>query len=169
MQPAATPPPLQQHPRFGHYPWWPEDGDAWLHPEDVELARRTIPSPRVWRRDGRHGEFEVLPYGDLRLRVRPTLWREVEDEGYAIGDWVEVLPRGLTHEPVTGQIREMHWDPHHGALRYQLDVAGAHRETFYAATDLKHVAPPAPRVEVRVEPPADLDAASADLEASPPE
>ena len=98
------PPPLKTDPKHGYYPWWPEDGDDWVHPEDVAAARRMIPSTRIWRRDGaagRQGEYVVMHYGETRLRVRRTLWREAPYEGLDLGDWVEVRPRGLTNEPHT--------------------------------------------------------------------
>ena len=82
---------MKTDPKYGYYPWWPEDGDAWLHPEDVELGRSLIPSYRIFRRDGSEGPFGWLHYGEVRLRVKPTLWKEVSPEGFEIGDWVEVL------------------------------------------------------------------------------
>ena len=55
---------MKVDPKYGYYPWWPEDGNDWVHPEDVELARQMIPSPRVFRRDGEQGPFVILHYGD---------------------------------------------------------------------------------------------------------
>ena len=69
-----------------------------------------IPSDRVFRRDGTEGEYLLMHYGDVTLRVRRTLWQEVSPEGFEIGDWVEVLSRGMRNEPRTGVIREMLWD-----------------------------------------------------------
>ena len=105
-------PPLKTDPKYGYFPWWPEDGDDWIHPDDVATARGMIPSGRVFRRDGTEGDYLVMHYGDVTLRVRRTLWQEVEPEGLEIGDWVEVLTRGMRNEPRTGTIREMLWDDH---------------------------------------------------------
>jgi hypothetical protein len=136
-------PPLKTDPKYGYFPWWPEDGNAWVHPEDVELARRMIPSGRVFRRDGQRGEFIIMHYGDVRLRVRRTLWVEVETEGLEIGDWVEVLSRGMLNEPRVGVVREMLWDEHAGALRYQIsEIGGRPLETQFAREDLQRVEPP---------------------------
>jgi hypothetical protein len=148
-------PPLKTDPKYGHYPWWPEDGTDWIHPEDVELARSFIPSQRVFRRDGERGEFVVLHYGDTLLRVRQTLWVELESEGFDIGDIVEVRSRGMTNEPRTGTITEMLWDEHEGELRYQISDRGKLIETQYSRDDLKHVEPAAERLEVRIEVPED--------------
>lgn len=151
-------PDLKTDPKYGFYPWWPEDGDDWVHPEDVQLARSTIPSPRVFRRDGQRGDYLILQHGELRLRVKPTLWQEVPWEGFDVGDWVEVLSRGLLNTPRTGVIREMHWEPRAHAMRYYLDEAGQPIPKAYAAEDLRHVELPAARPEIIVEPAEASDA-----------
>lgn len=150
---------LKTDPKYGYYPWWPENGNEWVHPEDVELARSTIPSPRVWRRDGQHGDFVRLTYGNLALRVRRTLWRELRWEGFDLGDLVEIRTRGMTNEHRTGVISEMHWDDHAGCIKYQ--VHEPHEEienpTAYTTDDLKHVDVTDGRPQVRVEAPDDVE------------
>lgn len=151
-------PPLKTDPKHGHFPWWPEDGDGWVHPEDVAAARARIPGPRVWHRDGETSAgFVVMQYGEVRIRVRRTLWITVEWEGYDLGDLVEVRPRGMTNEPHTGAIREMHWDAHAARLQYQLTLAdGTLLERWFRSEDLKHVEPPVAESEVRRDPPGNL-------------
>jgi hypothetical protein len=137
-----TVPPLKTEPKFGYFPWWPEDGNAWVHPEDVATARAMIPSNRVFCRDGSSGGFLVLQYGDLKLRVRRTLWQEVEPEGLRIGDWVEVLTRGMLNEPRLGVVCEMLWDDRARAIRYQINDNGKLIEQLYGREDLQNVEPP---------------------------
>lgn len=132
---------MKIEPRYGYYPWWPENGNDWLHPEDVELARQLIPSMRIFRREGELESYVVLYYGDVKLRVLRTLWQEVEGEGFELGDWVEVLSRCGHNEPRTGTIREMLWDQRARALRYQLLDNGQPIANLYAAEDLRHVDP----------------------------
>jgi hypothetical protein len=132
-------PPLKTDPKYGHYPWWPVDGDDWVHPEDVALARSMIPSERVFRRDGGQGDYLLMHYGEVTLRVRRTLWQEVEPEGFEIGDWVEVRTRGLQNEPRTGTIAEMLWDKHAGELRYQIVENDQLIESRYSRDDLRHL------------------------------
>jgi hypothetical protein len=134
-------PPLAIDPKFGYFPWWPEDGDAWVHPDDVHVARTLIPSGRIFRRDGTEGEFGVLHYGNVSLRTKPALWQEVERPAFEIGDWVEVRSRGLANEPRTGTIAEIEWDSHEGEIRYQIVENGQRIETLYARDDLKRVDP----------------------------
>lgn len=134
-------PPLKIDPKYGYFPWWPEEGAAAFHPEDVALARTLIPSGRIFCRDGLEGEYGIYGYGELTLRIRPTLWQEVRPEGFEIGDWVEVRTRGLVNEPRTGVVAEMFWDAHEGAIRYQLVENDRRIETLYEREDLKRVEP----------------------------
>jgi hypothetical protein len=135
-------PPLKTDPKYGCFPWWPEDGDEWVHPDDVALARSIIPSGRVFRRDGQQGEYLVMHYGDTQLRVRRTLWLEVSHEGFDIGDWVEVRSRGMRNEPRTGVIREMLWDDGAQQVRYQITESGGNLVAeLYSQEDLQHVEP----------------------------
>ncbi len=130
---------MQQQPRYGYYPWWPEDGDAWLHPEDVAQARKMIPSWRVFRRAGEQPPYVVLHYGAVRLRVLRTLWQEVTPEGFEIGDWVEVLSRGLRNTPCTGVIQDLLWDPDSRCLRYLVREQDKLLTKPFARDDLRHV------------------------------
>ena len=135
------PPPLKTDPKYGYYPRWPENGNDWVHPEDVELVRQMIPSGRVFRRDGQRGPFVVLHYGDVRLRVKPALWIEVPWEGFEIGDWVEVLSRGMQNTPRIGVIREMLWDDRAEGIAYQVQETDQLVPEFYRCEDLRHVDP----------------------------
>jgi hypothetical protein len=101
-----------------------------------------IPSGRVFRRDGTSRNYVVMHYGEVRLRVLRTLWQEVEPEGFELGDWVEVLSRGMRNEPRVGVIREMLWDERARALRYQISENGQPIEHVYAREDLRPTEPP---------------------------
>jgi hypothetical protein len=103
-----------------------------------------IPSGRVFRREGSDGEYLLMRYGDVALRVRRTLWQEVEPEGFELGDWVEVLSRGLRNEPHTGVIREMLWDQRAKAIRYLISDNYVPINEPYTRDDLRHVQPTEP-------------------------
>ena len=137
-------PPLKTDPKYGYFPWWPEDGDEWVHPEDVSVARALVPSGRIFRRDGDRGDFVVMHYGEIRLRVRPKLWQEVEPEGFEIGDWVEVLSLGMQNEPRTGVIRDVMWDTDVRGIRYFIRENDVPIAEPYAAEELRHVKPTDP-------------------------
>lgn len=133
---------MKTDPKYGYYPWWPEDGNDWLHPEDVELARQLIPSPRVFRRDGRSDPYVILHYGELQLRVRRTLWQEVEWEGFNIGDSVEVLSRGMRNTPRVGVVRDIHCHGVSQGLRFLISDSGNPIPTEFTAEDIRLVEPP---------------------------
>src|SRR6185295_17341358 len=96
---------------------------------------------RVFRRDGTDGKFHYMQYGRVTLRVLPALWQEVSYEGFDIGDWVEVLSRGMRNEPRTGIIREMLWDDRERTIRYQIAENDVPIADLYAREDLQHVDP----------------------------
>src|SRR4029079_13926999 len=137
----TTPPPLKTDPKYGCFLRWPQDGNDWLHADDVALARTLIPSDRVFCRDGTEGDFHRFYYGDITFRARPVLWQEVQHEGLNIGDWIEVLSRGMRNEPRTGVIREMLWDQRERAIRYQIMENDVTIADLYAREDLQHVDP----------------------------
>jgi hypothetical protein len=136
-----TPPPLKIDPKYGCFLRWPQDGNDWLHPNDVALARKMIPSQRIFRRDGQEGDFHCLHYGNIMIRARPALWQEVSHEGFDVGDWIEVLSHGMRNEPRTGLIREMLWDEREQAIRYQILENDVPIADLYAREDLQHVDP----------------------------
>jgi hypothetical protein len=138
---VMTAPPLKTEPKYGYFPWWPEDGDDWVHPEDVPAARSMIPSERVFRRDGTSGPYSVLHYDKARLRVRRTLWQEVRPPKFEIGDCVEVLSRGLKNAPGTGTVQQIFWDSHAKDIRYQIVVGNLPLEQWYGDDDLQRVEP----------------------------
>src|SRR4051794_18226846 len=140
----TTTPPLKTDPKYGCFLRWPQDGNDWLHPDDVALARTMVPSQRVFRRDGMEGEFHHLTYGDITLRARPALWQEVAHEGFDIGDWVEVLSHGMRNEPHTGLIREMLWDDRLRGVCYQIVENDNLIPDLYTRDDIRHVEPVKP-------------------------
>ena len=76
-------------PDCGVYLFWPEEGTDWIHPDDLSIVQGWIPSTRVFRRHSYDGVYYRLQYGVDVLRVKPTLWLKVADEGFWIGDQVD--------------------------------------------------------------------------------
>ena len=130
---------MRQLPDYGIYPWWPENGTGWIHPEDLETASSLIPGERIFRRDGRHGRYILLRYGDHRFRVLPTLWQPVAAEGFDVGDEVEVRSLLGKNDPGLAVIREMLWDADESAIRYRVEQNKMLIPKDFAAADLRHV------------------------------
>ncbi|HEY1597962.1 MAG TPA: hypothetical protein VGG64_00060 [Pirellulales bacterium] len=131
---------MRSEPPYRVYPWWPEDGNAWIHPDDVRLARRLIPSNRVFRRVGREGPYLVLSYGKLRLRVKPTLRQAIDGDGFDLGDTVEVCSLVGKNRPLVATIRDMHWNARSRAIQYRLCRRNMTLARRYMAEDLRPVA-----------------------------
>jgi hypothetical protein len=111
-------------PDCGVYLNWPAEGTDWIHPEDVSVVERWVPSDRVFRRIGFDGTYYHLQYGDTVARVKPTLWLKIIDEGFQIGDQVEVKSIELEREPIIARILEIRYDAALGSVYYLLE----HRE-----------------------------------------
>lgn len=133
---------MRQHADYVMYPWWPVDGNAWIHPEDVPLARRLIPGRRIFRVCGQRGAFYLLAYGSLRLRVRPAMWLPLRGDGLNVGDQVEVRSRRGRRRPRLGVIREMLWNPYRGRIEYKLERRGMQLASSFTVEDLQVIDPP---------------------------
>jgi len=112
---------------------WPQDGNAWIHPDDREGVERLVPSRRVFRRESFDGEYYHLRYGAIQLRIRPCLWWKVAAEDIEIDDQVEVLSQLGQVEPLIGQVSEKMYDPHQSRIYYLLRNREVQltREYFY--------------------------------------
>ncbi len=110
-------PPL---PDYGCILRWPEDGQAFIHPEDVAVATRCFPSGRVLRREAFDGVYYHYSYGALRFRLRPMMWLPVRSEGFDVGDTVETTGVGFERELFVAQVWGMHYVPRKGCILYRL-------------------------------------------------
>ncbi|MDH3717669.1 MAG: hypothetical protein OES79_06055 [Planctomycetota bacterium] len=130
---------MQQSPAYGVYPWWPENGHQWIHPEDIEVVDGLIPGARVFRRDGRLPKYVVMSYGDMRFRIRPTLWHQVQPVEFDIGDQVEIRSRMGKNLPGLAVICEMTWQREQGTIYYHLRQRGMRIPRRFTAADLRPV------------------------------
>ena len=127
-------------PQYGIFPRWPEDGQGWIHPDDVALVTRLIPSERILRRDSFDGTYYHYRYGDCRFRLRPCLWLPVKAEGIDIGDPVETIGLGLERERFVGVVAGMHYVRRKGRVLYRLRRAGKIVTRLYLREHLRLLA-----------------------------
>ena len=132
---------MQLDPRYGYYPRWPEDGDEWIHPQDVEVTRKMIPSFRVWRSDRNDGPFAIVSYGEIHVRLRPSIWIQVAGEGIDIGDWVEVKSRLQKNTYQIARVCEMRWDVYQRCIAYRVQGNQYTIPTSYYRADLRPIDP----------------------------
>ncbi len=125
---------------YGVYPWWPEDGEDWIHPEDREIVRTLLPGPRVFRREPKmRGRLYELSYGDVKFRVRPTLWLTVPGEGFEVGDRVEIKSMLGENPPDVAVIQEMFWSSREKVIHYLVELHEMVNERRFRAKDLRPV------------------------------
>ncbi len=108
--------------RFGIYPWWPQNGVGWIHPDDVTLAQQMIPGNWIFRRDYVDQNYSRLTYGDRKIRVKPTMWLEVTTDGYLVGDRVEIRSQMGRRTPMIATIRHMLWNRQSQVVDYVLSA-----------------------------------------------
>lgn len=124
-------------PDCGVYLTWPQDGVEWIHPDDIQLAEELIPSGRVFRRVSFDGIYYRLEYGNKVLRVKPTMWSKVHDQGFWIGDQVEIKGDFLTNEPSIAVITEASYDASTGTIVYTLVQRDMMLDKNYHADELR--------------------------------
>lgn len=137
--PAETLSGLRRPPCYGAYLWWPEEGLDWVHPEDVGLATILIPSNRVFCRQDSEAPYSLLQYGEQKIRVKPTLWFEVESEGYDLDDLVEIKSKMGKLKPMVATIADIFWNRHDRKIDYFLNSAGRRLDRAYRSEDLQMV------------------------------
>ncbi|NNE00081.1 MAG: hypothetical protein HKN47_22400 [Pirellulaceae bacterium] len=111
---------MQQFPQYGCFPRWPEDGQGFIHPDDVPVATRCLPSERVFRRDAFDGVYYHYRYGTLRFRLRPCLWLKVNADGIDVGDSVETTGVSLERELFVANVWGMYYVRRKGCILYRL-------------------------------------------------
>ena len=109
-----------QLPDYGCFLRWPENGQSFIHPDDVATATRLIPSPRVLKRVSFDGVYYHYGYGKLRFRLRPAMWLSVRTEGIEIGDQVETIGIGLERDRYVARVWGMYYIQRKGCILYRL-------------------------------------------------
>jgi hypothetical protein len=128
-------------PDCGVYLVWPCDGNGWIHPDDVAQVEKWIPSTRVFRRHSFDGEYYRLQYGDQDVRVMPTMWRRVDDEGFSVGDRIEVLSHFQENDPGLGVISEIRFDKSSNRILYTIESRELPLPRPFFATDFVPLTP----------------------------
>lgn len=123
-------------PDCGVYLAWPCDGTDWIHPDDVVIVENWIPSSRVFRRHSFDGEYYRLQYGEQTVRVKPTMWRRVDDEGFSVGERVEILSHFQENDPGLGIIKEMRFEKSSNRVHYWIESRELPLPRPFVASDL---------------------------------
>ncbi len=123
--------------RFGVYLRWPENGDDWIHPEDVELCHQLIPSPRIFQKKIYDRVYNRIEYGATCIRVKPALWLEVRTDGYLIGDRIEIRSRLGKRRPAIATIEETLYNRREKSVDYVLNCNGNRLAGLFRIEDIQ--------------------------------
>ncbi|WP_442512089.1 hypothetical protein SH528x_001239 [Novipirellula sp. SH528] len=134
-------------PVYGCFPRWPENGQNFIHPNDVAIVTRRIPSERVFRRDRFDGTYYHYQYGSVRFRLRPCMWLAVQSDGIDIGDSVETVGVGMERELFVAEVYGMYFVRRKGCILYRLRRGETtipnlyHSQSMRLLTDKTHLRP----------------------------
>ncbi|WP_390895622.1 hypothetical protein [Stieleria tagensis] len=126
-----------QLPDYGCFLRWPENGQSFIHPDDVPIATRLIPSPRVLKRMSFDGTYYHYRYGSFRFRLRPAMWLSVRDDGIDIGDQVETTGLGFERERFVASVWGMYYVSRKGCILYRLQRVERVVTKLYSADQLR--------------------------------
>ncbi len=112
--------------RYGVFLWWPHEGIDWIYHEDVELCQQLIPSNRIFLCERLNSEFSRYVYGEISIRLRPSMWLEIQTDGYLVGDRVEIRSQMGKRSPAIATIEDVFFNRHQRRIEYFLSV-GEHR------------------------------------------
>ena len=98
--------------------------------------RQLVPGNRVFRREDLNDDYLLISYGDVKFRVRSTIWYEVDYEGFDVGDHVEIKSRMGQADPFIGRIKDMIWNHRYKQIEYYLYRNEAIQVRAYEAADL---------------------------------
>ncbi|TWT64683.1 hypothetical protein [Allorhodopirellula solitaria] len=128
---------MMTFPQYGLMPRWPENGQGFIHPDDVSIVSRLIPSERVLRRNSFDGRYYHYTYGEFAFRLLPCMWLPITAEGLDIGDEVETLGVGMERDLFVGVITGMYYVRRKGRILYRLRRAEQTQRRLYLREHLR--------------------------------
>jgi len=123
-------------PDYGVYLQWPQEEVTWIHPDDVKIVESLIPSDRVFCRESFDGTYYHLRYGDILIRVLPSMWHTLPGESFHIGDQVEIQSRNDQNLPGVGIISEIRYAQEQQRIQYTVLQREFPLPTHFLAEDL---------------------------------
>ena len=128
--------------RFGVCLWWSEQS-PWIHPQDHEIAESFVPGNRVFRRDecenvsDQQLGYSRLSYGDIKFRVLPAIWMEVDYQGFELGDLVEIRSQQGRLRPGIAVISDIEWNRLTRRIEYSLEQNDVVVGRSFVASDIQ--------------------------------
>jgi hypothetical protein len=123
--------------RYGCFLLWPIPGDEWIHEDDRFVAEHLIPGKRIFSCVDDVEGWNLYQYGRLSFRARPSMWTELAEPEFSLGEYVEVRSRMGKHRPLIAAIREVFWNRSKRRTEYQLSIAGRRLVRLYVSDELQ--------------------------------
>ena len=117
---------------WGLYPWFIEDGEQLIFPDDLESFKNLLPYGKVFNCIDEVDGYLVLQYGKCTFRVKPDLYKTVNQPRFVIGCNVK-LAKDNTQE---GTIEEINWHQKNNSPIYYISINGKKKSTRYFDEDL---------------------------------
>ena len=140
---------LVQKPKYGIFPWWPDDAINWVHPDDLSVAKELVPGNKILRRatvmvsgedeslEGSHDRFSSFEYGSQTFRASPRMWLEVPEPDYELSDQVEIRSKLGKIHPKIATVTEVCWNRSKRIAEYRLAQIGMPVAGLFHAADLQ--------------------------------
>ncbi|GKX58673.1 DUF6960 family protein [Leminorella grimontii] len=119
--------------RWGLYPWFDGDDVNFIHPDDIELARKLLLYGKVFYCIKQCREFIVLTYGDFSLRVNSCLFKTVRDILFFVGSNVSVVS---SLNDKVGTVIDIGWHHKNNEPIYYLSFNGKKSSRRYFEDEL---------------------------------
>jgi hypothetical protein len=126
-------------PDWGVYLRWPENGQAWIHPDDISIVVEMIPSHRVYQRMAWDGAYYTLKYGSITFRVKPSMWLRVPAIDLQVGEQIELLSNFSENDAGIFHIRDILFNPVSGEIEYRLQHSNMPIPRSFSRDDLKPI------------------------------
>ena len=120
---------------WGLYPWFVEDGEQLISPSDLESFKKISPYGKVFKCTDEIGVYIVLKYGKNEFKVKPDLYKTIENPIFEIGCNVR-LSKDNTQE---GTIEDINWHYKNNTPFYYISVNGKRKSTRYFNEDLSAI------------------------------
>jgi hypothetical protein len=119
---------------WGVFPWNPEHGHQHIHPDDLAIAQKCLPTLVVFQCVAESEVYITLKYKHIILRVKPELYQVVDEPIVGVGGSVSILVGSAQCKKGTVEHLTWHFKDH--AIMYTLSVDGKVRSRRYVGSDL---------------------------------
>ena len=136
-------------PRYGIFPWWPDDSDNWVHPDDLSIAMELVPGCQILRRASpnskiddessscENDQFVSFECGSQVFRAVPKMWLEVPEPDYELFDQVEICSKLGKIHPKIATVSSVCWNRLKRVAEYRLERNGMPLPGLFHAADLQ--------------------------------